>query len=63
MRETVPSYPDLVYRVEAQIAADEAIEAHRRQFEDATKRKREEATSRSQEERQLNPRQQERRKD
>ncbi|KAK8913731.1 hypothetical protein KSP39_PZI023973 [Platanthera zijinensis] len=29
MRETVASYPDLVYRVEAQIAADEAIKAHR----------------------------------
>ncbi|KAK8928780.1 hypothetical protein KSP39_PZI017671 [Platanthera zijinensis] len=40
MRETVPSYPDLVRRVEAQIAADEAIEAHRRQFDGVQKRKR-----------------------
>ncbi|KAK8913751.1 DCC family protein [Platanthera zijinensis] len=42
MRETVPSYPDLVHRVEAQIAADEAIEAHRLQFEGRQKRKKEE---------------------
>ncbi|KAK8951022.1 hypothetical protein KSP39_PZI003144 [Platanthera zijinensis] len=41
MRETVPSYPDLVHRVEARIAADEAIEAHRQQFNDNQKRKRE----------------------
>ncbi|KAK8934095.1 hypothetical protein KSP39_PZI014576 [Platanthera zijinensis] len=41
MRETVPSYPDLVHRVEAQIAADEAIDAHRQQFDGAQKHKRE----------------------
>ncbi|KAK8970579.1 hypothetical protein KSP40_PGU022097 [Platanthera guangdongensis] len=32
MRETVTSYADLMHRVEAQIAADEAIEAHHQQF-------------------------------
>ncbi|KAK8951667.1 hypothetical protein KSP39_PZI003232 [Platanthera zijinensis] len=42
MRETVPSYPDLVHRVEAQIAADEVIESHRRQFDGVQKRKRDE---------------------
>ncbi|KAK8951451.1 hypothetical protein KSP39_PZI003208 [Platanthera zijinensis] len=45
MRETVASYPDLVYRVEAQITADEAIEAHRQQFDDNQKRKREKEPS------------------
>ncbi|XP_020588161.1 uncharacterized protein LOC110029980 [Phalaenopsis equestris] len=33
MRETVHSYADLVHRVEAQISADEAIIAHKEQFE------------------------------
>ncbi|KAK8952336.1 hypothetical protein KSP39_PZI004501 [Platanthera zijinensis] len=42
MRETVPSYPELVHRVEAQIAADEAIEAHRQQFGGGQKRRKEE---------------------
>ncbi|KAK8956294.1 hypothetical protein KSP40_PGU020462 [Platanthera guangdongensis] len=52
MRETVPSYPDLVHRVEAQIAANEAIEAHRQQFEGGQKRKKgEEQTLIRQEER------------
>ncbi|KAK8962869.1 hypothetical protein KSP40_PGU002543 [Platanthera guangdongensis] len=41
MRETIPSYPDLVHQVEAQITADEAIDAHRQQFEGAQKRRRE----------------------
>ncbi|KAI0488065.1 hypothetical protein KFK09_027889 [Dendrobium nobile] len=36
MRETVHSYADLIHRVEAQIIADEAINAHRKQFEQAT---------------------------
>ncbi|KAL0909137.1 hypothetical protein M5K25_023669 [Dendrobium thyrsiflorum] len=33
MRDTVPSYADLIHHVEAQISADEAINAHRKQFE------------------------------
>ncbi|KAI0501150.1 hypothetical protein KFK09_016093 [Dendrobium nobile] len=33
MRDTVHSYADLIHRVEAQISADEAINAHRKQFE------------------------------
>ncbi|KAI0524083.1 hypothetical protein KFK09_003447 [Dendrobium nobile] len=33
MRETVHSYADLIHRVEAQITADEAINAHRKRFE------------------------------
>ncbi|PKU61163.1 hypothetical protein MA16_Dca028720 [Dendrobium catenatum] len=36
MRDTVHSYTDLIHRVEAQISADEAINAHRRQFEQTT---------------------------
>ncbi|KAI0510523.1 hypothetical protein KFK09_011127 [Dendrobium nobile] len=36
MRETVHSYADLIHRVEAQITADEAINAHRKQFEQTT---------------------------
>ncbi|KAI0513583.1 hypothetical protein KFK09_009610 [Dendrobium nobile] len=30
MRDTVPSYADLIHRVETQISADEAINAHRK---------------------------------
>ncbi|KAK8950068.1 hypothetical protein KSP40_PGU008445 [Platanthera guangdongensis] len=41
MRETVLSYPDLVHRIEAQFAADKAIEAHRQQFDGKQKHKRE----------------------
>ncbi|XP_028547719.1 uncharacterized protein LOC114578584 [Dendrobium catenatum] len=33
MRDTVHSYADLIHRVEAQISADEAINAHKKQFE------------------------------
>ncbi|KAL0921428.1 hypothetical protein M5K25_008497 [Dendrobium thyrsiflorum] len=33
MRDTILSYADLIHRVEAQISADEAINAHRKQFE------------------------------
>ncbi|KAI0498644.1 hypothetical protein KFK09_019534 [Dendrobium nobile] len=33
MRDTVQSYADLIHRVEAQISADEAINAHKKQFE------------------------------
>ncbi|XP_028556547.1 uncharacterized protein LOC110112814 [Dendrobium catenatum] len=33
MRDTVPSYADLIHRVEAQISTDEAINANRKQFE------------------------------
>ncbi|KAK8946107.1 hypothetical protein KSP40_PGU002002 [Platanthera guangdongensis] len=40
MRETIPSYPDLVHRIEMQIAADKAIEAHLQQFDGDQKRKR-----------------------
>ncbi|KAK8961127.1 hypothetical protein KSP40_PGU014869 [Platanthera guangdongensis] len=45
MRETVPNYPNLIHRVEAQIAADEAINAHRQQFKGGQKRKRRHETS------------------
>ncbi|KAK8955350.1 hypothetical protein KSP40_PGU011403 [Platanthera guangdongensis] len=41
MRETVLSYADIVHRVEAQIGVDEAIKAHRQQFEGSTKQRRE----------------------
>lgn len=40
MRETTPTYLDLIRRVEAQIAADEAIETHQQQFGESSKRKR-----------------------
>ncbi|XP_028556944.1 uncharacterized protein LOC110115884 [Dendrobium catenatum] len=33
MRDTVPSYANLIHRIEAQISANEAINAHRKQFE------------------------------
>ncbi|KAI0520316.1 hypothetical protein KFK09_007788 [Dendrobium nobile] len=33
MRDTVHSYADLIHRVEAQISADEAMNAHKKQFE------------------------------
>ncbi|PKU73077.1 hypothetical protein MA16_Dca027330 [Dendrobium catenatum] len=36
MRDTVHSYADLIHRVEAQISADEVINAHRKQFEQTT---------------------------
>ncbi|KAI0519511.1 hypothetical protein KFK09_006960 [Dendrobium nobile] len=36
MRDTVHSYADLIHRVEAQISADEAINAHKKQFEQIT---------------------------
>ncbi|KAK8952781.1 hypothetical protein KSP40_PGU011768 [Platanthera guangdongensis] len=39
MRETVPSYVNLVHWVKEQIAADKAIEAHRQQFEGFSKQK------------------------
>ncbi|KAK8966804.1 hypothetical protein KSP40_PGU008188 [Platanthera guangdongensis] len=40
MKGTVSSYLDLVHRVKAQITANEAIKAHRQQFEVSHKRKR-----------------------
>ncbi|PKU70148.1 hypothetical protein MA16_Dca010268 [Dendrobium catenatum] len=41
MRETIHSYADLIHGVEAQITVDEAINAHRKQFEQTIgKRKR-----------------------
>ncbi|PKU69527.1 hypothetical protein MA16_Dca021658 [Dendrobium catenatum] len=36
MHDNVPSYTDLIHRVEAQISADEALNAHRKQFEQST---------------------------
>ncbi|PKU76802.1 hypothetical protein MA16_Dca001408 [Dendrobium catenatum] len=39
MREMVHSYADLIHRVEAQINADKAINAHRKQFEQATRKR------------------------
>ncbi|PKU83531.1 hypothetical protein MA16_Dca008218 [Dendrobium catenatum] len=36
MQDTVHSYTDLIHRVEAQIFDDEAVNAHRKQFEQTT---------------------------
>ncbi|KAK8959353.1 hypothetical protein KSP40_PGU006037 [Platanthera guangdongensis] len=39
MRETMPSYSDLVHCVKPQITTNEAIDAHKQQFEGWLKRK------------------------
>ncbi|KAI0526898.1 hypothetical protein KFK09_002491 [Dendrobium nobile] len=38
MRDMVHSYADLIHRVEAQISADEVINAHKKQFEQTTEK-------------------------
>ncbi|KAI0527670.1 hypothetical protein KFK09_003275 [Dendrobium nobile] len=39
MRDTVHSYADMIHRVEAQISTDEAINAHRKQFEQISEKR------------------------